>query len=79
MKRYGNDQVAAERLTLQTLLQDVSEGLCERHPIGVFQVMDNLAKSTGEQQRGSREIKRMLAFDARTAESFDRRRRLTAF
>jgi hypothetical protein len=40
--------------------------------------MDNLAKSTGEQQSGSGEIECMLAFDALAAEPFDRRRRLTA-
>ncbi len=60
----------------KALLEQITKRVCERDAVGVLQVMDDLAKSVGKENRGAREFERMLADSAQAAQAFNRRRRI---
>ena len=78
MKRNGNDEIACERFAVQTFLQSVAKPVCQRYTVGVFQMMDDLAKRVREQQGRSGKVERVFATKAESTESFNCRRGFAA-
>jgi hypothetical protein len=56
MQRHRDDDFAGELLAHKAFLQHVAERPGERHAISVLQMVNDLAKRLGEEQRGAGEV-----------------------
>ena len=78
MQGNGDDEVSVKWLPLEASFQHIPQRIRQRYAIGIFQMVDDVAKRAGEEQGRSRELEGVVVPAAVAAKTFDRGRRFAA-